>query len=290
MNIYLTYFCNFRCPFCFIPTELKAIKNRMDLNWLERQLFLLSKKGGLDSGLTLLGGEPCILPQSYLSDVVSLCSKYVKPKCITNLSHFLPIFEKTDLIVSYDFDVRQDKNKVLYNIMQLTQPFALSTVMTYPLVSRGSSSIINLVDSLSYCSRIDLHFLEMMSHISPSLNPTQQQLISFLRGCVGHKKVNIANLSNFKGIINLNFDNYSDRICLLPDNTYGVTSISEASYEKAPTLEEALLLYNKNISLIKEGICKNCEFLGSCCARNFNLNECVGKKQVCEYLRACSLT
>lgn len=289
MNIYATYFCNFRCPFCFLREDQKSNKGIIDFNWLDEQLDIISHtKGGLSTDFTLLGGELSILPEDIQEKLVDLCYKYDnrKPYWITNLSRIPAVVHNVDLIVSYDFNVRQKKNSVLNNILSLDTNFALSTVLTKPIIEQGPKVYLDLIKSLNCCKRSDLHILTLTPHTPKELISSDDDIIDFLDVVLDEPKVNLANYSNFRKIINLDFDNWSDRIALLPNNKYGITSLQlSETYEECDTLDDALNTYFNNVAkLQKNKICGECDLLGMCSSRVFS-TECTGHKPIMRFLQ-----
>lgn len=290
MNIYATYFCNFRCPFCFLTNEQRGDATVIDLDWVSDQLSILkSTDRGLETGLTILGGEPSILPQSFQRKIVDICTNCInkKPWWITNLSVIPVCVDDVDLIVSYDFNVRQDRGKVVQNILNLNCEFSLSTVLTKPIVDQvGPRKFLDFINHFQLCKRADIHILTQTPTTPSYLIPTDDSLISFLDVVLDDRKVNLANYSNFNNVINLGFDNFSDRIALLPNNKYGVTSLDLGQpYQVADTLDQALHAYYANVETLSvSDVCQGCQFLGSCSSRVFS-NYCTGHKRVMEFLK-----
>lgn len=280
MNIYPSYKCNLNCDFCslcHLPGEM------ISLEWMDR---VLTEHPVLAHNINILGGEPSIIPEDYLKELVRLCVSHAeeKPYLITNLLKPLSACIRGSVkpIVSWDFQMRKHSTQILTNILTMSQPFAISTILSSDLINQGAQRYLHFIDMLPACERADL-VLYRSGTTDTDHTPDHDKLMAFVKDVMDHPKVNLTPYSNMKGIINNGFDNIADRFGLLPDNKIGVRiDYREGHYTPFDTYSEALAYYNKRIQHIRETVpCKGCEFFGHCwCVGGFEDGVCHGDKEM----------
>ena len=154
MNIFPSYKCNLNCSFCFIKKNKSAL---LPLEWLRNIIQEVSPKT-----INILGGEPSILNYSYLEELIELSISATNraPSLYTNGTNMLDLFQKTNLIISYDPCDREKQDKVFSNMLSLSMPFSVSMILTENLLNNGIHflkrvSSINNVKSIDLCNMYD---------------------------------------------------------------------------------------------------------------------------------------
>lgn len=282
MNIYPSYRCNFNCRFCSLH---KLPGKTIELDWLEQ---VLKDYPMLAEDINILGGEPTILPHDYQERLVDICTKAEgkPPFFITNLYRAdSPVLDKVRLIVSYDFSLREHKNKVFRNMLLLDQPFAVSTIMTRNLVEDiGAEKYLRFIDRIQSIKRADL-IMYRSGTTETDDTPNHKKLMEFQLAVCDHPKVNLTPYSSMKGIIDNSFDNVAARMGLLPDNKFGVRiDYNHIGYTPFDTMEEAEAYYKKRIQEIRQDEpCSSCDYFGRCwCVGGFEKGRCHGDKEMME--------
>ena len=259
MNIYVTYKCNFHCPFCSIRKDASPIIN---LDWVHEEL---NKHPELCSNINILGGEPSVTSNDFQEKLINICTEASgdKPYYITNLYKISPFLDKCKPIVSYDFDIREKNEVVLNNILNLDMDFSLSTVLTDHLVNKvGSSKYIRFISSLKHCNRADLDLYYKGKEDTNDFTPDNESLLSFIKDVITNDKVNLAPLSAMKNNIDSSFNNISDYFAFTPYNEYGVRlDYRNGPYRIFDTYEEAKHYYD---TAINNSLCNKCEFINTC--------------------------
>jgi organic radical activating enzyme len=276
MNIYASYQCNLCCSFCSLWNNNSQ---RIDLNWVKEEL---KQHPDLAHDLTILGGEPSVLPVDYQQELIAICAhaEGKKPYYITNLLSPSPVISQTNLIVSYDFDLRKQHKKVLYNIINLNQEFAISTILTDHLINHiGAIKYLKFIDSLKNCKRADLVIYYKSKKDKLDYTPQKDSMLEFVSTVMSHSKVCMAPLSQMKNEIPCSFDDMSDFFAFLPDNNYGVRlDYDNGPYKKFNTYKDAKLYYDESI---KNSLCSKCKYINYCwypCSSN----TCHGEKEMME--------
>ena len=154
MNIFPSYKCNLNCSFCFIKKNKSAL---LPLEWLRNIIQEVSPKT-----INILGGEPSILNYSYLEELIelSISATNKAPSLYTNGTNILDLFQKTNLIISYDPCDREKQDKVFSNMLSISVPFSVSMILTENLLNNGIHflkrvSSINNVKSIDLCNMYD---------------------------------------------------------------------------------------------------------------------------------------
>lgn len=276
MNIYASYKCNLCCSFCSLWNNNSQL---IDLSWLKKEL---EEHHNLAHDLTILGGEPSVLPIDYQQNLITICTQIEgkKPFYITNLLNPSPLISQTNLIVSYDFDLRKQHRKVLSNMLNLNQRFAISTILTDHLINNiGAAKYLKFIDSLKNCKRADLVIYYKSKKDKLDFTPDKKSLLSFVSKVMQHPKVCMAPLAQMKKEIPSSFNDMSDFFAFFPDNTYGVRlDYDNGPYKKFNTYNEAKLYYEKSI---KNPLCTSCSYVDYCwypCSSKI----CHGEKEMME--------
>ena len=154
MNIFPSYKCNLNCSFCFIKKNKSAL---LPLEWLRNIIQEVNPKT-----INILGGEPSILNYSYLEELIELSISATNraPNLYTNGTNMLDLFQKTNLIISYDPCDREKQDKVFSNMLSISVPFSVSMILTENLLNNGIHflkrvSSINNVKSIDLCNMYD---------------------------------------------------------------------------------------------------------------------------------------
>ena len=154
MNIFPSYKCNLNCSFCFIKKNKSAL---LPLEWLRNIIQEVNPKT-----INILGGEPSILNYSYLKELIELSISATNraPNLYTNGTNMLDLFQKTNLIISYDPCDREKQDKVFSNMLSISVPFSVSMILTENLLNNGIHflkrvSFINNVKSIDLCNMYD---------------------------------------------------------------------------------------------------------------------------------------
>ena len=148
-----TYYCNFRCDFCYLtPTQLSD-RRKIQISTLLKRLDEISNYTKI-THIDLYGGEVAILYPEYLTMLITLLKNYHTPiNIITNYSAPVPQFLDDDitLTVSYDFDCREKHELVFHNMLMSPRPFAVLI-----LASRGilNKNVDDMIQELNLCKSI----------------------------------------------------------------------------------------------------------------------------------------
>ena len=148
-----TYYCNFRCDFCYLtPTQLSD-PLKIQISILRKQMDEISDYTEI-THIDLYGGEVALLSSEYLTILITLLKNYYTPiNIITNYSAPVTQFldDEVNLTVSYDFDCREKYELVFNNMLMSPRPISVLV-----LASKGvlEKNVDEMIKELNLCSAI----------------------------------------------------------------------------------------------------------------------------------------
>ncbi|MNO14053.1 Radical SAM superfamily protein [compost metagenome] len=126
-----TYYCNFRCSFCYLTEEQLSDRTMLPVEVVAAKIDELREHYEIGH-VDIYGGEVLLLPQEYLLSLKAvLLERGIDDiVLVTNLSHVPSIVHDPDLFisVSYDFEAREKHDLVFNNMFLLTNKFNVLTL------------------------------------------------------------------------------------------------------------------------------------------------------------------
>lgn len=268
-----TYFCNFKCDFCYLTPEQLDDTRRLDLAVLEQRLDEILQRyyiGHVD----LYGGEVLILPPEYLYAIRDILHERGVDDIViqTNLSFLPDIAHDPDfeISVSYDFEVREKHDRVLQNMLLMTQPFNV--------LSLAGRRFLDTVTPDLYVDTMNLLSNMKGCEIKPySSNQANDQPVSykeyedFVWAVINHPNRNFyfENATQVKEAWEGSRNAFSDdHVYITPTGQYAVLEFDQGDREFFMTLDtlddyEQWCQTEKN-RVQENPICSNCPYHGSC--------------------------
>ena len=287
MTIVPTINCNMSCKFC-INRKLKDYSEQkqflLDLSILRKycekypQIFKKSE---------IIGGEISLLPKSYMNELIHLLKQYSEnPIEITSngtndLNDSFGEFSDVDLIVSYDFNFRENSNKVLNNIINYNGFLSINTIM--------SSEFINTIgiDKLKYLTRlknIKCLGLVMMEEYpgNPYHSPSEIQMEQIIDFYINNKNIRIGFEYEYMANVDQIIETYIARnILILPNGKF----IDPSRWIYSDKLEDLISPIENMIAFPKKNkeSCSTCKYLKQCHILKMD-KYCFGRKDLFEKL------
>lgn len=301
MNISInpTYYCNFRCNFCYLTAEQLADRKLLDLDLLAERLSEVASHTQIDQ-IDFYGGEIGLLPKQYFQDMKSLCKTFGAKKfnIITNLSMINDIIldDECDLSVSYDFDCREQHQLVWKNMALLPKPFSVLMLASDCLVKKDINEMIssfNLFENL-VSVEIKPYSSNQANQLPIRFNEFEEFIKSWI-SCPIAKKFELVNEYLIESVLDKTRNSFSDdHIYITPSGNFGVLEfdlndneffLEYSSYEEYLAWSE-----REKLKVSNNKFCSNCEYYGHCLSEHLRevkdlTNSCNGFKLLTDWYK-----
>lgn len=273
LSINPSYYCNFRCDFCYLTPEQLGDKTRLPLDRLNEMLVELKEHYDID-GVDLYGGETLLLPKWYLTDIKELLHGHGihNLNLITNLSIDSPFLNDPDfyIAVSYDFEAREQSDAVLGRMMSLGRKFSVLMLASPTLVAKDPEEIIQTFNLFSQLENVEVK--PYSSNQANQLEVTYQEYEEFVKSIIQAqtpKKFTFSNELQLDDALRHERNAFSDdHLYITPKGSYGLLDFDEEQNEFF--LEFNDLSYydvwkDKEKAMVESNpICGECEYKGHC--------------------------
>lgn len=269
-----TYYCNFRCGFCYLTEEQLSSKKLLDLTVLRKRLDEILASGRRIGHVDLYGGEVTLLPFEYLNCIKKVLHHYGVEdiEIITNLSTYKEATvedEDFGLSVSYDFEYRQQHEHVWKNMLKLPRPFTVLTLGIPEIVKQDPAELIERLNLLSNC-----HHWEIKPY-SPNqanqLDVSYSDYETFVRKVIEYPNKNFEFLNEVALQMAMHRDANpfsDDHVYITPSGNFGVLEFDKNDNEfflEVNSFQEYLdwtVLEKSRVAA--NPICGTCDYYGAC--------------------------
>lgn len=274
MNISInpTYYCNFRCKFCYLTEEQLSNRKVTPVEIIKQKVKEIQTK--YDIGMVdLYGGEIGLLSYEYIS---SLCNTLNDLgiddiNIVTNLSMINDVINHPSLYitVSYDFEHREQHDRVWKNMALLEKPFSILILATPEVIENDVSDMIMQLNLLSNLSSVEIK--PYSTNQANSHNISFVQFEKFVKKWIDsdvNKKFQFINQNNLEDVITSKRNSFSDdHIYITPEGNFAVLEfdLNDNEYFLDCTLEEyERWCENEKLKINKNRFCNQCEYKGRC--------------------------
>jgi len=293
VSINPSYFCNFRCDFCYLTPEQLADQKKISLEKLDQLLGDIPKIDYID----LYGGEIGALKKDYFYGIKDVVRKHYQGEIniITNFSMLHEGFFDEDmyLSVSYDFNAREKHDRVYNNMLQSPVPIAV-LILASPRVIE--MDVEDLISQLNLCSAIESVEIKPYSINQANVHNVSHKefedfVIKWLEADTP-KNFQFVNEDRIKDSLSKEYNAFSDNhIYITPNGKYGVLEFDKNDKEyflELDTWQEYLQWTIKEKTDNVSDICRNCEYFGTCLTEHYRYvndltNSCNGYKGLLDY-------
>jgi sulfatase maturation enzyme AslB (radical SAM superfamily) len=292
------YYCNFACEFCYLTKEQLADTKLLSLDVLNERLAEISAQDQIQM-VDLYGGELGLLPKDYWNDLISLLHAYhiFDINIITNLSMVNEITtdERVYISVSYDFDAREDHERVWRNMALLEKPFSILMLASPELIKKDVNQMVDMLNSLN--NLVSVEIKPYSSNQANQLDINFTQFEEFVKTWVINrdKKFSLTNESLLQSVIGKKRNSFSDdHVYITPSGKYGVLEFDLNDNEfflEYETLDEYFEWCKKEKKRVtKNEFCSNCDHFGHCLSEHLRDvksldNSCNGFKHLIDWYK-----
>jgi len=293
VSINPSYFCNFRCDFCYLTTEQLGNQKKISLERLDELLRDIPKIDYVD----LYGGEIGALKKDYFYGLKDTVRKHYTDEIniITNYSMLHDGFFEDDvyLSVSYDFEAREKSELVYKNMLMSPVPIAVLILASPEVIEKDVEEMIAM---LNMCSSVDSVEIKPYSiNQANAHNVTHKQFEEFVIKWIEAatpKNFQFVNQDKIYASINKEYNAFSDdHIYITPNGKYGVLEFDKNDKEyflELDTWEDYIAWTQKEKADNVSDICKSCDYFGHCLTEHYRYvkdldNSCNGYKGLLDY-------
>lgn len=298
MNISInpTYFCNFKCNFCYLTPEQLKDQKKIEPKQLDKLLRDIPEP--IDH-IDLYGGEIGALRRDYYDEIKAVIRKHYDGKINinTNFSMLDDRFFEDDitLSVSYDFDAREKHELVFQNMMMSPKPIAVLILASPRVISLNVDEMIQRLNLIKSITSVEIkpYSINQANTLDLPHKDYENFVIKWLESPI-QKNFEFTNLYNIEDSYNKRYNAFSDdHVYITPNGKYGVLDFDkddkEYFLELANWSNYQQWAYQEKITL--SDICNNCKYVGHCLTEHYRYvkdldNSCNGYINLLEWYDA----
>lgn len=272
ISINPTYYCNFRCDFCYLTPAQLSDRGQLSLDTLSSRLAEITSHTNIDM-VDIYGGEIGLLSDTYWNNLISMLYSYGIDdiNLITNLSMLNSITEddRVHTSVSYDFEARESSNKVWRNMTLLHKPFSVLMLASPTLIKQDVDYMINMFNTLS--NLISVEIKPYSSNQANQLQVSYTDYEEFVKKWIENKnrKFQLNNTHLLDAVLDGSRSSFSDdHVYITPSGNYSVLEFDlneNEFFKEYKTFDEYLEWCELEKSRVsKNKFCSNCDYYGKC--------------------------
>ena len=298
MNISInpTYFCNFKCNFCYLTPEQLRDQKKIEPKQLDKLLGNIPEP--IDH-IDLYGGEIGALKRDYYDEIKAVIRKHYDGKINinTNFSMLDDRFFEDDitLSVSYDFEAREKHELVFQNMMMSPKPIALLILASPRVITMDVDEMVQNLNLLKSVTSVEIkpYSINQANTLDLSHKEYENFVIKWLESPI-QKNFEFINLYNIEDSYNKRYNAFSDdHVYITPNGKYGVLDFDKDDKEYFLELTNwsnyQQWAYQEKVTL--SDICNNCKYVGHCLTEHYRYvkdldNSCNGYINLLEWYDA----
>ena len=288
-----SYFCNFRCDFCYLTSKQLGDQKKISIERLDELLSQIPDIEHVD----LYGGEIGAMKKNYFYDVKNTIKKYYDGKINinTNYSMMHDGFFDDDvyLSVSSDFEAREKSDLVFQNMMMSTVPLAVLILASPQVLSMNVSKMIKLLNmcgavksveikpySINQANAFTVTHLDFENFVIQWMELEDQMNFQFVNG----DKIE----ESFNGLYNAFSD---DHVYITPNGKFGVLEFDvhdREYFHELDSFQSYIEWTEKEKEEMISPICTSCKYFGNCLTEHYRYvkdldNGCNGYKGLLDW-------
>lgn len=274
MNISLapSFFCNFRCSWCYLSVDQLKDKTLLSLDILDKKL----QEAGPITHIDIYGGEPGLLPTDYVEQMLNVISKHTKS--INVISNFFIVptwFSRQDITVSvsYDWTQRQHHEKVLNNIISFDKSIPLLMLATEELCKIDPLEISTVLNSIGNIRSLEIkpYSTNQFNQYDMNWRTFEQWIKRWLELDLNFELVNQQLLKNS---VDKKYNAFSDNhLYIGPDGYFYVLDFDDNDREYFKiinSIEDYNVWVAKEKHMVENNkFCSQCQWKGHCLTEHY---------------------
>jgi hypothetical protein len=270
LSINPTYYCNFRCDFCYLTEEQLSDRKLLPIQRLTEMLAEITAVHKVDM-VDIYGGEVGLLSKEYWDDLICCLNLYgiEDINLITNLSMVNDITTDPRVYtsVSYDFAAREDHERVYRNMALLQKPFSVLMLASPKFLEQDTGEMIQALNLLPNLESVEIK--PYSSNQSNTHTVLYTQFEDKVKSFFDYEKnFNFVNEQLIKTTLNKERNSFSDdHLYITPNGTYAVLEfdLNDNEFFLECTLDEYHQWCEKEKDRVsKNKFCSGCNYFGHC--------------------------
>lgn len=277
MNVSINplYFCNFRCPWCYLTEEQLSSKEYLDITKLD---FLLEQINNVNH-IDLYGGEVGLLSEKYVDDMLRVIDRHYNKNInvTTNLS-CVPdwfYFSNIDIAVSFDFETREKHDIVLRNMMLFTKPLHVIVLANQYILNKNVDEMISILNTINNVVSVEVK--PYSTNQSNRHNVSHKQYEQFVKRWIESpitKRFNFQNEEKLVASITKQYNAFSDdHVYITPSGKFAVLEFDKNDNEFFLEFDELDFYkewcHKERNSVTTNTYCSSCEYMGRCLTEHY---------------------
>ena len=274
MNISInpTYYCNFRCDFCYLTPEQLSDRNLLPIDLLSEKLAEIISHTNIDM-VDIYGGEIGLLPESYWNELILMLHNYGIDdiNLITNLSMINSVTEdnRVHTSVSYDFEARESSEKVWRNMALLNKEFSVLMLASPTLIKQDVDYMVNMFNTLGNLISVEIkpYSANQANQLQVSYTDYEEFVKKWIQN--KNKKFQLNNTLLLDTVLDGSRNSFSDdHVYITPSGNYGVLEFDlneNEFFKEYKTFKEYLGWCNLEKERVSNNkFCSKCDYYGKC--------------------------
>lgn len=287
-----SYYCNFRCDFCYLTKEQLADRNRIRPDQLDQLMSQIPEIKYVD----MYGGEIGTIPEGVFYQYKEVIRGHYDGEIniITNLSMLQNYFFDRDvyLSVSYDFTAREKNEIVFQNMMFSPNPIAVLILASPKVLEMNVDDMIRELNMIGSVESVEIKPYSINQ--ANSYQVTHKDFEEFVKKWITSKvkkKFDFVNKMKLVESIDGYYNAFSDdHVYITPNGKFGVLEFDANDREfflELDTFEEYTQWAEKE-KLGLSPICQACPYKGRCLTEHYRYvhdleNGCNGYRGLIEW-------
>lgn len=293
LSINPSYFCNFRCDFCYLTPEQLGDQKKIEP---ERLNQLLSEVEDPIDHIDLYGGEIGALKRSYYDQIIEVIRNwYTGPINInTNFSKLDDRFfdNGVTLSVSYDFQAREKHELVFQNMMMSPKPISLLILASPRVITMDVDEMVQNLNLIKSIQSVEIkpYSTNQANTFEITHRDFENFVIKWLESPI-QKNFQFINYDNIVESYNKRYNAWSDdHVYITPNGNFGVLEFDENDNEYFLELPNyySYKLWAHMEKRKQSTVCVNCNWFGHCLTEHYRYvrdlkNSCNGYRGLLEW-------
>lgn len=277
LSINPSYFCNFRCDFCYLTPEQLGDQKKIHPEKLD---FLLSQVPQIDH-IDLYGGEIGALKKDYYDEILKVIRKWYSGtiNINTNFSMLNDRFFEDDisLSVSFDFAAREKSSLVYSNMLMSPKPIAVLILASQKVLEMD---VDEMIEQLNMCnSVVSVEIKPYSINQANADKVTHKDFEEFVLKWINSPVKKQFEFQNLNNIIQSYFGHYNafsdDHLYITPNGNFAVLEFDDFDREYFLELDDfdEYIDWTRAEKDALSDICLSCPWYGTCLTEHYRYVE-----------------